>query len=92
MAVLEWIPLVGLSALLGFLICSYLYVHPLQMATYAYASTWAPGTTTRSSSARSRPRSTRRWTSLPAGPTRFQPKTKPDRTRSIVQQPFFVLE
>jgi len=39
MAVLKWFLLVGSSALLGFLICRYLYVHPLQMATYAYAST-----------------------------------------------------
>jgi sirohydrochlorin ferrochelatase len=39
MAVLKWIPLVGLSTLLGFLICRYLYVHPLKIATYAYAST-----------------------------------------------------
>jgi hypothetical protein len=42
-AIAEWAFLAALSALLGYLICKYLAVHPLQMATYAYASTTTLG-------------------------------------------------
>jgi sirohydrochlorin ferrochelatase len=39
MIVAKWIILAVLSTLLGFTICKYMTVHPLQMSSYAYAST-----------------------------------------------------
>jgi sirohydrochlorin ferrochelatase len=37
--IVEWLLVVGLSMLLGFLVCRYLTVHPLRMSVFSFAST-----------------------------------------------------